>query len=220
MHDSQVQITGYGQPDVPALADIHLAAFKGSMNAGIGRVYPRGLLRWFLHRPDAIAIQAKIDDKPCGYVVGMPLGHHREMNRDLMLVSAVGVATHPWVLLKKRYRKSAVAKIKRVLGRGKPAPKQAPPEDASSATNSGEYEGRGIGLVSVAVGRQFSGRGVGVALVNAFEERANCDYMQLSVYTDNARARAVYDKTGWDLCEQAGGVALYKKKLARTASSS
>ena len=75
----------------------------------------------------------------------------------------------------------------------------------------------------MAVGSQFSGRGVGAALVHAFEERAaqlGCDYVQLSVYTDNARARAVYDKAGWDLCEQVGAVVLYKKKLARAASSS
>ncbi len=223
MHDSQVQITDYDESDVPALADIHRAAFKGSMNAGMGRGYLRGMLRWFLHQPDTIAVRATINGEPCGYAVGMPLGHHGQLNRDLMLAAAVGVVTHPWILLQKRYRKSAAAKIKRVLGLDKPPPKQVPPEGPTPGANSGEYEGRCMAFVSMAVGRQFSGRGVGVALTHAIEERATklgYDYVQLSVYTDNARAHAVYDKAGWDLCQQVGAVLLYKKKLARAASSS
>ena len=222
MHDCEVQISDYGKADVAALADIHRSAFEGYMNAGVGRGYVRQLLRWFLNRSDAIGLQATIDGQPCGYVIGMPLGEHRQLNRDLMLAAATGVATHPWVLLEKRYRKSAAAKIKRVLGLDKPAPEPSKPEPAPSESGAGEYDGRGIGLFSIAVASEFSGKGAGAAMVNAFEDRARqlgYEFVQLSVYTDNARARAVYEKAGWDLCEQIGATVLYRKKLASTATS-
>jgi ribosomal protein S18 acetylase RimI-like enzyme len=203
----QLAIADYTEADVRALTDIHMAAFRGYMNAGIGPSYVRALLRWFLDRPGAIALKAQRGGLPCGYVAGMAIAEHADLNRDLLVVSAVGVASHPWVMLQKRYRKSAWAKIKRAFKRRRPA----------EVPKSAAVEGRGAGLFSIAADPRCSGRGVGAALMKAFEQRAaelGYHYLQLSVYADNARARAVYDKAGWELCDSGGEVVTYRKRLA------
>jgi GNAT superfamily N-acetyltransferase len=215
MRNCEIHVRAYGEKDIAALVEVHLTACKGYMNAGIGRGYVREMFRWFLSRPDAVALMAEIDGRACGYVVGMPVEDHPKLNRDLMFASAWGVATHPWVLLERRYRTSALAKIKRVLALRKPAARNA--EKLASVNGETERQPeRCIGLVGVAVTPEFSGRGVGVAVVKAFEDHAKglgFDVLQLSVHSDNCKARAVYDKAGWELNDTGGPVVFYRKRV-------
>jgi ribosomal protein S18 acetylase RimI-like enzyme len=211
MPQPAIAIGDFSEADVPALVEIHLAAFKGYMNAGMGRYYVREFLRWFLRHPQAITLKAQLDGRPCGYVMGMPPEDHARMNHDLVWASAVGVATHPWVLFERRYRQSAMNKLRRIVAFRRNR------RSSAAASAPAANEGRGISLVSVAADPACSGKGIGVALVNAFEARARAmhfDYVTLSVYADNPRARAVYEKAGWELYSPNERVVFYRKRLA------
>ncbi len=105
------------------------------MNAGIGKAYVCQLLRYFLCRGDAIALQAKWDGRACGYVVGMPDEKHAELNNDLFWAYAWGAITHPWVLFKKQYRVSAMAETE--------ADRQPPPPELQASTRGNRRGGNG-----------------------------------------------------------------------------
>ena len=62
-----VTVRDYTESDIPALAEAHLAAYRGYMNAGIGTRYVRAFLAYFLTRDDAIALMAEVDGQPAGY---------------------------------------------------------------------------------------------------------------------------------------------------------
>ena len=209
MSNHGLRVTGYSESDLPALAQAHLEAYKGYKNAGIGRRYVREFLRWFLKADSTIALKAEFDGQPCGYVVGLPVGRHTELNRDLLSAYAIGALTHPWVLLRQEYRASARAKLKRILKQWRNAP--------PVPTNSKRHPGRGMGLTSIAVSPRFAGNGAGAALMLAFEERARqmqYDYLRLSVYADNDRARGVYERAGWTLDSADQRVVDYEKPLS------
>lgn len=210
MSSSQIQVSDITDEDLRPLAIAHMAAYKGYMNAGIGQRYVRQFLKWYL-RDDRVALKAEVDGVPAGYAVGCRLADHARMNSDLLYEYALGAALHPWVLLRKQYRTSAVAKLKRIfkLRRSdqqpapQAAPEQSPPRDV-------------ITLTSIAVDPKFAGRGAGQALMQAFERAAKergFESAQLSVYADNDRARAVYEKSGWTLTKQDGRVAYFEKRL-------
>ncbi len=208
MTKSAVQISNFSESDLPPLSELHMEAFKGYKNAGIGRRYVREFLRWHLLADSSITLKAEIDGQTCGYIVGVPVGAQSSMNRDLLSAYAIGALTHPWVLLQRDYRASAIAKLKRVFGSGAKAKPVSP-------ANS-RYTGRGMGLVSMAVSPRQKGKGAGTALMTGAEQRARemqYDYLRLSVYTYNDRARGIYERIGWELETTNGQVAMYLKPL-------
>ena len=76
--------------------------------------------------------------------------------------------------------------------------------------------GKGISLVGIGVDPACEGMGVGKELMQQFEQQAyqnGIDYMCLSVYKNNTRARTVYEKQGWSLLQDNDGVMYYYKLL-------
>lgn len=175
------------------------------MNANLGNRYIDRFLMWFLKYPGTVTLKAVVDGNVCGYVVGAPIGYDKEMNRSLFSTVLLGVLTHPHVLLHDGFIKTALAKFKMLLGK-RPIKKviQNP-------------SGRGISLVGIAVDPAYAGMGVGKAIMNAFEKKAaagEINYMRLSVYQDNNRARKVYEQTGWKVLDTSDKVVYYYKVIS------
>lgn len=200
-----IEVLPFHKEDIRSIRRLHKAAFKGYMNASLGNRYVEAFLNWFLHYPGTVTLKAIADGKVCGYVVGAPIGYDKDMNRKLFNTVVVGVLTHPLVLLHNGFLRVAVAKFKMLLGK-KPVKKVIKNPD-----------GKGISLVGIAVDPAFAGHGIGKAIMDKFENDAvgmNLNYMRLSVYKDNMRARAVYEKSGWQVLDESDKIVYYYKEIS------
>ena len=155
----------------------------------IGRAYLRAFLEWFLHADRAIALVAKDHTGLIlGYVVGVPLGYTRSMNRDLFWVAGAGVIIRPWLFLSSPLRSTMVARLRLTLGYA-PVPHAEP-----------DIPGPTMSLVSLAVSLSMRGHHVGRHLVEASEGRVRQLRMRsirLSVYPSNTGGRCFYERCGW-----------------------
>lgn len=174
---------------VPQVVAMHLQAFDGYMSTRLGPKYVDALIRWFLENKEAISLVALDDSgKPAGYVIGARVGYTVAMNRDILGPAVLATISRPWLLLDRRIIRTAFGRLK--LLAGKPASSGETP-DLVEPTMS---------LVGIGVSPHAQGAGLGRQLVEAFEARSRelgaCS-LRLSVYPDNAGARGLYEKCGW-----------------------
>lgn len=188
---------------LPGVVDVHMEAFRGYMNASIGREYVRRFISWFANREGAIALAALSDGRVAGYVVGAPVGYSKAMNRDLFWVVARAIALRPWLLMQKRFFVRLLQRARQLFVR-RPADEGPPlPEPAMS-------------LVGIGVSEAARGTGVGSLLLREFEKQcrsANMKSMRLSVYATNTSARALYERGGWTLFASNAGDAVYYYRI-------
>jgi ribosomal protein S18 acetylase RimI-like enzyme len=190
---------------VHAVAQLHMLAFKGSMNTRLGRAYVEAFVSWFQAQPDAVALAALDNDgSVLGYVVGAPVGYAKSMNRDLCWVAVRGMVSKPALLLDSRLWVTVAARVRALASAAVPVTPGLPPPTVS--------------LVSIAVSPAASGRHVGRALMRAFEDRARAMRMasgQLSVYPENQIARRLYEACGWRIlgAASATGTIYYGRML-------
>jgi ribosomal-protein-alanine N-acetyltransferase len=165
---------------------LHRAAFRGSMGVGLGARYTRALLRHYV-ACDACLFLVSVPHRSGpvdGYVFGAPLRHLGEIDRRLAVPSAVGMATHPWLLARRAVLAEAWNRV-----RGHHAVDTTAPDPATT-----------FALVGIGVDPTARGRGVGRALLAGFEQHVDPDAYaacELTVYEDNVAARALYESTGW-----------------------
>jgi ribosomal protein S18 acetylase RimI-like enzyme len=194
------------------VADVHLEAFAGYMNASIGRGYVVRFLRWFARRPGAIALAALVDGSVVGYVVGAPIGYERSLSRDLFWTVARATAVRPWLFLRSAFRRRLLLRAKRLVTTTPAAQDHVPdlPEPVMS-------------LVGIGVSAAGRGAGVGRALMQEFEDRCRVERMKamrLSVYATNQRARSLYERAGWTLFVPEGQAdAVYYYRLVEGSPS-
>lgn len=187
---------------VPAAATLHRRAFRGSMNASLGGPYARAFLGWFAAaaaRSEAVALAAVAEAGPLGYAVGAPMGYGESLSRALLLPAALGLAPRPWLLVRRRFLTTALGRVLALL-----RPRRAA-EGGAGAT--AEPAGITVSLVGIGVAPEARGRGVGDALMTAFEARARelgATSLRLSVYPDNHAARRLYERHGWRPAESGG----------------
>lgn len=204
MSEHSIVVTPYSKDDIQYLSKIHLAAFKGYMNAGMGKRYVRRFLSWFMTYPNAISLKAEYDGQTCGYVVGAPIGYDKYINRDLFNAALLGIFTHPFILFHQNFTRAAKAKLLMLLGK-KPIKKiiQTP-------------VGNGISLVGICVAPDLGSKGIGKAIMSSFENAARklgMQYMRLSVYRNNTVARTLYEKAGWYMMDDDQDNVLYYYKM-------
>lgn len=176
-------------------AGVHLEAFRGYMNAQLGRGYAKAFLRWFTRAPQGVALAALENGRVAGYVVGAPAGYDRAMTRALIWVVARAFALRPWLLLQRRF-------LERIARRARSVPQ--PPVETGAV----------MSLVGIGVAEAGQGSGVGRVLMEEFERRARqhgMTSMRLSVYADNERARRLYERAGW-IVERTEANALYYRR--------
>ena len=189
--------------DVPALIPLHADAFRDSMGVRLGDRYLAAFLHWFTRAPDAVGLVDDDGRQIRGYVFGAPDGYGRRLNRDLLGEIALGMATHPGVLLHANFLTSLPSRLVGLMsGRAHPA--------------SGHGEAV-FALTGIGVAPRHRGHGIAGTLVDAFEleaSRRGFARLILDVYADNAPARSLYEKRGWRLARTTGRVLLYEKSCA------
>ena len=184
-----VTIESMSEQIVAEVAKLHFNAFSGYMNTQLGNSYVTEFLRWFQKAERAIALVAiDVNGKLIGYVVGAPLGYYRSISRDLIWVTALSIIIRPWLLLSRRLRRACIERLRSLLGYSLVE---------QTETNLPRPT---MSLVAIGISPAGRGKGVGLLLMRAFEERAralNMRSMKLSVYPDNLSARHLYERCGW-----------------------
>lgn len=204
---------------VAEVVPIHLDAFGTALNGRLGAPYARGLLRWFVRQPEAIALVALGDDgRVLGYVAGTRTGYGPAMTRDLLPAALAGLVRRPWALLDRRFAATAVRRVAALVGLGprNPSREEAVEPDLPEPVWS---------LVAIGVASDARGTGAGSALVDRFEDEARsrgAAAVRLSVYADNAPARRLYERRGWSVAGPAPApppaeALYYAKVLAPTS---
>jgi len=210
MTEPAIQVMPYSETDIEDLATIHLAAFSGYMNSRMGRGYVKKFLLWFLTYPNAITLKATRDGKASGYVVGAPVDYAKSLNRDLLAIGIFSVITHPGVVVHPNFVKAIFPRLRLLL------------KKKASVVTPLHQARRGVSLIGIAVDPQQSGHGIGTELMKAFEIQASVkrmDYMALSVYDYNEKARAVYEKLDWKVSRRDGTGVYYEKALQHSGGS-
>lgn len=189
--------------DITELVEIHHQSFQGYINTRIGRNYSYGFFDWFLNYPNSVALKAFSDKGIVGYVVGAKIGYNAELNKRLKLLAVKGVLSNPIVLFHQHFLFVLKSRIKALLS-------------TSNNTDLKEPEGKGLSLVGIGVLPNEAGKGYGKDLMKAFEEKAielGYDYLRLSVYKSNERAKALYSKQGWKSVESSTPILYFYKEL-------
>lgn len=193
------------ESDVEEVSGAHLRAFKGYLNASIGRKYVRQFLRWFINSPIGISLILESEGKLIGYVVGAKLGYNKELNKSLFKTGIISIVTHPGVLFHTHFIRNVRNRLKSLFSK--------------STKSEGTYiepAGSGVSLVGIAIDPLSSKKGGGSLLINAFEKEsieAGYNYMRLSVYEVNESALKLYKRIGWQLLSNESPVLYYYKKL-------
>jgi GNAT superfamily N-acetyltransferase len=211
---ARILVRGIRDSELLAVADIHCQAFHGYVNVLLGRGYIRAFLRWFMVHPGCIALSASMaDGTPLGYVVGGCVGYSGALSRDLAMTVFLGYCRAPLLIFDRRFRRTLWRRVQSLMGRkavvSVPVPRLAEPV---------------MSLVAIGVAGAATGKGVGRALMNAFEEesrRLGVGSMRLSVYPGNAAARRVYENAGWtahELPDDPNDAMYYSKSLGGDAS--
>ncbi|GAB2975358.1 hypothetical protein GCM10027049_07400 [Mucilaginibacter puniceus] len=203
MTHNKIQVAPFTNTDIKDIIPVHIKAFKGYMNAGMGHRYIQEFLSWFLAYPETITLKAVINGSTCGYVVGAPLGYDKFINKKLLKFVIVGTITHPLVLFHKNFFKVAFRKMILIF-------------TTPSVAKITNPDGKGISLVGIGIDENYAGLGIGQQLMVAFEEKARelgMDFMRLSVYDYNLKAIHVYEKCGWQKLAKKENVFYYFKTL-------
>jgi len=189
MADDRVEIVELQPSMLPALLPIHLEAFAGYMNVRLGRPYLEAFFRWFVDAPDSVALAAERGGGLLGYVLGAPDGYGSRLSRRLLVPGALGVITHPALLLDGRVRRAVGARALSLVGR-----------KAGAAEGADQCPRPFMSLVAIGVAGSARGSGAAAALIAEFERRSSARGMRgmrLSVYPGNVAARRFYEKAGW-----------------------
>ena len=197
-----IKVLTLQEKDLPMVVEVHLKAFKGYMNAALGKSYVYRFLHWFLEDPRAIAFCAHYQDRPVGYLVGAQLGYDADLNKKLLSTGIVSILTHPAILFHPQFVRNIKSRLRLLVGGKK----------TQVTEQFKEPDGIGVSLVGIAADPQSGIKGVGSALMKAFMAEAKVKgyrYTRLSVYEENKVARGLYEKAGWKCLNKANGVLYY-----------
>lgn len=191
--------------DIDEVVQIHLRAFKGYMNASLGKNYVCKFLNWFITSKISTAFVVTDENKVIGYVVGATIGYDAELNRELLKTGIYSIITHPKIFFHRHFIETIKVRLKMMINEKKLLIKV-----------NNEPSGKGISLVGIAVDPLFSRKGCGTLLMQSFENSAKnlgYKYMRLSVYDVNEKARILYSKNGWKVLKIDGAIIYYYKEI-------
>jgi len=189
--------------DLPAYVPLHEAAFAGSLGVELGRRYVTEFLRWFISDSEALNLVCEGDGRLAGYAFGAPQGYNTRMNRALVGTMALATITHPQLFVRSGFLRQLPERLRHLVGRSKQATPPTPDEPPK----------RIFRLIGIGVSPNFRRQGVAQQLIHAFEEQAwrrGYEELQLSVYENNAGARALYENCGWQPMKSNGKVVTYR----------
>jgi len=174
------------------VAELHLDAFAGHLNALLGSGYAKALATWFIRHHGAIAIAA-IDEnkKVLGYALGAPVGYSTRLNRDLCWGVAARIITRPWLIFNTQFRSVLIERMRSFVGL------------QQNVSHVLELPEPSMSLVAIGVASSQRRRKIGQHLIQAVETKARDLQMRslvLSVYESATAARRFYEQCGWQPC--------------------
>jgi GNAT superfamily N-acetyltransferase len=176
---------------ISAVSRLHLEAFSGYLNSRLGGGYASALIGWFVREKGAIAIAAiDRDHRVIGFAMGAPSNLARLQRQDMFWVTARSMILRPWLLFDRRLWKVGEARLRNFVAPHDIRPSSDLPEPTMS-------------LFGIGVAVSHRKTGVGLRLLQAFEEKARALKMQsllLWVYEDKIATRRLYEKCGWRPC--------------------
>lgn len=192
-----VALRRIGPEDLPFVVDQHLQHFPGGFFARLGRAYLTEYYLSYCTDHSCCAVVATDGANPIGYLAGTsdPAGHRRHVfsahGRDLAKRAGLALIRNP-PLAVNFVRTRGLRYLKKLLSRGGPAP-------AASGSSR-----RTAVLHHVVVLPEYQGRGVGAALIEAFEDDARdvgCQGLTLVAHSGGPAAD-VYRRSGWTAVEE------------------
>lgn len=210
------------QDDLPAITDVHLAAFPDSALTKLGREAVQRYYEWQLIGPhDAVNIGCFAQEFLIGFCFGGrfrgALGGFLEKNRNFLIKRVV---THPWLLANSMFRERAMMGLKNLWKRMRPAQRKS---KASQPTPPATPEHRpSFGILSIAVSPNHQGSGSARLLMEYSEQAAlerGYTRMNLTVHPSNSRAIRFYEKMGWQRNEMNGVWSGHMSKVLETDPS-
>lgn len=156
------------------------------MGVALGPGYTDRFLRGFLSGSERLFLVAEREGRVVGYVVGRPVSGRGSDDRRLLPWVAFGLVRNPRLIRRDDIRGELLRRFRSAReGSAEPEP---------------DLPGPVFSLVGIGTDPAVQGRGVGRALVEAFQAHViehGYGSGRLSVYRDNAAARHVYERAGW-----------------------
>jgi ribosomal protein S18 acetylase RimI-like enzyme len=177
--------------DLAGVLAVHHEVFAEYLNTRLGSVYSRAYFRFFM-RETAVASALVASDPTgdiLGYVTGVTPENSVDLQRALLLPAAFGLLKNPALLFAEDVRQKVRHRIFQLLQREKGLDVKPPPLPIPFFV-----------LFGIGAAQKAAGRGVGKALLDAFEEDCKARGMRamlLSVFANNKKAQYLYEKCGW-----------------------
>jgi ribosomal protein S18 acetylase RimI-like enzyme len=195
-----LQCRPLGQSDVPAVARVHMLAFRDSAITALGEEAVRRYYEWLLDPShDQFVAGALEGTRLQGYLFAGrfngALAGFLHRNRAYL---GLRMITHPWLVTSPIVRdrlRIAARSLSRTYRKVAPTPK--PPAAA-----------RSFGVLSIAVDPTVQGSGAGKLLMAEGERIARLrefTHMHLSVHPTNTRAVGFYERLGWVRVNESSG---------------
>ena len=185
--------------DLPAIADVHLAAFPESALTALGREAVRRYYEWQFTGPHRLwAFGVELDGRLAGFCLGGvfrgSMSGFLRRNRVFLLVR---MAARPALIAAPLMRRRLSVAL-RSLTAARPA---------RVADAGGPERDASFGILSIAVRPDCQGHGLGQLLMARSEESARAGgfaRMHLHVHPQNRQAIRFYEASGWRRVAQRG----------------
>lgn len=168
------------QPSVDGASNVLLTVFEGEANARLGRRYARAFLEPFAADTARSLLVARHGSRIAGLAAGGPSRQEAQRYRCLRLAAGRALLGRPWLLLDQAILGMAAARWR----------------GAAPVAEDVWF------LALLGVGTADRGRGIGAALLTAFEREGRSrgfTRATLLVRDANATARCFYERRGWML---------------------
>lgn len=201
--------------DVIDIAKCHREAFPSSFSSALGMPFLSKNFKWYLEHPDAFLLVARNENaEVLGYAGGLLMhegsahGSSTSIMQYAFWEAFSGLIRRPWLIIHREMLPNYRLIWKNI--RLKLFPKKKftkPPTEQKKRLRS-------LGLVVIGTSKESRGKGVGSALLQAFEikgKELKAERLHLSVKKSNSKAIQAYSRNGWKVGgEQGVNLQMYK----------
>ena len=188
-----IEIRPLGQPDLSAVARIHLLAFPDSALTRLGFAAVRRYYDWQMTGPHEVSALGACDgNELAGFCLGGvfrgAMSGFLQKNRTFLVWR---VATHPWLVFNPLFRDRLATGVNVLRRFSKPRQRVL----ANPAVKQQKF-----GILSIGIAPKFQTRGIGKLLMaesEAIARKNGFEEMQLSVNPANNPAVRFYEALGW-----------------------
>lgn len=201
--------------DVSVIVKCHREAFPSSFSSALGMSFLTKNFKWYLDHPDAFLLVARNENaEVLGYAGGL-LMHERSAHGSSTNIMQYafweafsGLIRRPWLIFHREMLPNYKLIWKNIRLKLFPVKKIIkPPTERKERIRS-------LGLVVIGTSKESRGKGVGSALLQAFEIKGKeliAERLHLSVKKNNSKAIEAYTRNGWKVGgEQGGNLQMYK----------